>query len=132
CHTTREPNLRTASADSLDQFHVGMQFSHGNLRCYACHDPQRPQDLRRADGTRVAVADAMDLCSQCHGPEAEAYRHGAHGGMNGAWDLEFGARYRNHCIDCHDPHVPKYPKMIVTFKPLDRFLVPKHEDHDTP
>jgi hypothetical protein len=35
---------------------------------------------------------------------------------------------KNNCIDCHDPHAPAYPKMIVGFKPKDRFNEP-HDEH---
>ena len=74
----------------------------------------------------------MTLCSQCHGPQATAFEHGAHGGMNGYWDLTRGPQMKNNCIDCHDPHVPAYPKMIVGFKAKDRFNTPAdtHDEHE--
>jgi formate-dependent nitrite reductase cytochrome c552 subunit len=62
----------------------------------------------------------MQLCAQCHGPQYRDYRHGAHGGMAGHWDLAKGGRVRNNCIDCHDPHSPKYPTVRPAGGPLDR------------
>jgi hypothetical protein len=73
--------------------------------------------------------NVMTLCSQCHSKQAESFAHGAHGGMNGHWDLSRGPQMKNNCIDCHDPHVPKYPKMIVGFKPKDRFNEPSNSEH---
>ncbi|MCA9290696.1 MAG: hypothetical protein KDA25_06185, partial [Phycisphaerales bacterium] len=102
----------------------GMSFVHGDLACYSCHNPDDANTLRRADQTTVAYPDVKTLCAQCHGAKARDYDHGAHGGMNGYWDLTRGPRTRNTCIDCHDPHVPKFPMMIPTFKPRDRFLTP--------
>ena len=117
-------NNRTPA--DLDQFHQQMNFVHGKLACYACHAPDDADRLHLADGTKVEYSQVMTLCGQCHGPQVRDYEHGAHGGMNGYWDLSRGPRTRNSCVDCHDPHVPKFPTMQPTFKPYDRFLSPPH------
>lgn len=121
CHSVRQANLANTAAQ-LDQFHQGFAFAHGQLTCYACHHAQKPDALRLADGQAVAYPDVMTMCSQCHSQQAIAYQHGAHGGMNGFWDLSRGPQFKNNCVDCHDPHVPKYPSMRVQFKPHDRFM----------
>ena len=124
CHNLLEPNPATRRTEELDQFHQQLNFAHGNLTCLACHNPSDYDTLRLADGATVVYPDVMTLCAQCHGPQATAYEHGAHGGMNGYWDLNLGPRTRNNCIDCHAPHQPKFPQMSPTFKPRDRFLEP--------
>lgn len=129
CHSVRQANLENKTAATLDEFHQGMTFNHGNITCYACHNPNQSDALRLADGSSVAYENVMTLCSQCHGKQAESFAHGAHGGMNGHWDLSRGSQMKNNCIDCHDPHVPKYPKMIVGFKPKDRFNEPSTAEH---
>jgi hypothetical protein len=132
CHSVREPNLANRTPADLDQFHQNMPLAHGKMACYACHNPDDSDALRLADSTRLDYTDVMTLCAQCHGPQAKDYAHGAHGGMNGYWDLSRGPRTRNNCIDCHDPHVPKFPTMQPTFKPRDRFLDPtKAGTHDS-
>ncbi len=128
CHSVREPNFANRSPADLDQFHQGMAFSHGSTTCYSCHHPDDADSLRLADSTKVQYVDVMTLCAQCHGPQYRDYLHGAHGGMNGYWDLTRGPQTRNNCIDCHDPHVPAFPKMQPTFKPRDRFLSPPADD----
>ncbi|QDU89798.1 Doubled CXXCH motif (Paired_CXXCH_1) [Pirellulimonas nuda] len=130
CHSVRKPNLENKTAASLDEFHQGLTVNHGALACYACHSPDNADTLRLADGTTVEYVDVMTLCSQCHSKQAESFAHGAHGGMNGFWDLSRGPQTKNNCIDCHDPHAPKYPKMVVDFKPHDRFLDASEEPHD--
>jgi nitrate reductase cytochrome c-type subunit len=122
CHSVREPDLATREAADLKEFHGNMTFSHGKLACYACHNAHDADTLHLADSTVIAYSDVMTLCAQCHGPQARDYEHGAHGGMTGYWDLSRGPRTRNHCVDCHDPHSPQFPRMIPTFKPHDRFL----------
>lgn len=130
CHAVRKPNLENVSAATLDEFHQGMTFNHGKIACYACHNPSDSDALRLADGKSVAYENVMTLCSQCHSKQAESFAHGAHGGMNGHWDLSRGPQMKNNCIDCHDPHAPSYPKMVVGFKPKDRFNAPLDDHHD--
>lgn len=127
CHSIRTPDPDNRTPSDLDEFHLGMTFAHGTTACLSCHNPNNYDTLRLADGTAVEYPDVMTLCAQCHGPQYRDYQHGAHGGMNGYWDLTRGPRIRNNCVDCHDPHAPAFPRMIPTFKPNDRFLAPAHE-----
>ncbi len=136
CHgvADRPPELAT-DASQLEQVggpHEGLRFEHGALSCASCHDPSAPERFHLADGRPVALADAMSLCAQCHGPQKRDYDHGAHGGMRGHWDLSAGPRDRNHCLDCHDTHRPAYPRYLPVFRPVDRFLVPKRTSHAEP
>ena len=128
CHSLRPPNLQNRVPSDLREFHQNIELHHGNLACYACHNPENSETLRLADGQIVEYRDVMNLCAQCHGSKMRDYLRGYHGGMTGYWDLRRGGRERNNCIDCHDPHVPKFPTMQPTFKPRDRFLKPlSHE-----
>jgi hypothetical protein len=131
CHSLRQPEALPASMRELDQFHQGMTFAHGALSCGSCHVVGDQASLHRADGSRIAMTAAIELCRQCHGPQARDYDHGAHGGMTGSWDLSRGGRVRNHCIDCHDPHVPVFQPSHPVLLPRDRGLTrhPSSGDH---
>jgi hypothetical protein len=120
CHATTTPNPAVRQSEELKQFHQGLQYQHGNLSCLSCHNANDYDTLRLADGSAVQFTQVMNLCSQCHGTQARDYQHGAHGGMTGHWDLTKGARHRNNCIDCHNPHAPKYQPMLPVFPPKDR------------
>ncbi len=122
CHTIREPNRENRSTEHLDEFHQDLAFAHGQLSCLSCHNESDYDTLRLADGAEVPYERTITLCGQCHGTQYRDYQHGAHGGMTGYWDITKGPRVRNTCTDCHDPHAPKMPHMIPTFKPRDRFL----------
>ena len=122
CHATRQPNHENKAVKQLDEFHVGLPFAHGSVNCLSCHNSNDYDSLKLADGTRVEFTGVMTLCAQCHGPQMKDYLHGAHGGMNGYWDLTRGPQLKNNCVDCHNPHSPQFPKMRPTFKPKDRFL----------
>lgn len=117
CHSSREPNP-TNTAAKLDDFHQGLSFAHGTVGCLSCHDAGDYDRLHLADGAPLPFERTMDLCGQCHGPQRRDYEHGAHGGMSGHWDLTRGGRTRNHCVDCHDPHAPAYPKVRPVFAPV--------------
>jgi predicted CXXCH cytochrome family protein len=122
CHTTKLANADAKLGVPLKQFHQGFVGKHGNLSCTSCHNPADGYaSLRLADGKSVLYSDVMTLCAQCHGPQFRDYQHGAHGGMSGNWDLTRGGRVRNNCIDCHDPHAPKYPSVTPARGPNDRF-----------
>jgi len=122
CHANLKPDADQSASRLPTRFHQGLRFQHGELRCHSCHNPPGYSELRRADGRAVDFVDVQTLCGQCHSPQAVDYEHGAHGGMNGYWDLSRGPRQRKGCTDCHDPHSPAFPTMAPTFKPYDRFL----------
>jgi hypothetical protein len=132
CATCHAEHLKAPYAKTtadLKEFHVGKAFAHGKLVCGACHDLQDRERLHLADGTPLALAEVQQLCGQCHGTQARDYAKGAHGGMNGYWDLRKGPRTRNSCVDCHNPHTPKYPSYAPVQKPRDRFLEPAPAVH---
>lgn len=122
CHGIRPPNGANAGGDDMNEFHQGLQMSHGRLTCVSCHNPADSYtSLRLADGRALPRGESMTLCAQCHGTQYRDYLHGAHGGMSGHWDLSRGGRMRNHCLHCHDAHSPKYPTFMPAAGPRDRF-----------
>jgi hypothetical protein len=74
------------------------------------------------------MREAMRLCAQCHMSQHRDYQHGAHGGMQGHWDLSRGDRIRNHCVECHAPHQPAYPPLRPLPPPQDRFAPAAHQE----
>ena len=131
CHEGDAGRPLPADAGGIAGPHTGLRLVHGTLSCAACHHPTQRESLRLADGREIALTDARTLCSQCHGPQARDYAHGAHGGMRGYWDLERGPRTRNHCVSCHDPHAPAFGSFRPAPGPRDRFLpAPREASHD--
>lgn len=123
CHSQKKSETLPASSAELKEFHQTLRVEHGTLTCGQCHQPGKATSLRLADGRLVAMTDVMQLCGQCHGPQLRDYGKGAHGGMQGYWDRTRGERVRNNCVDCHDPHVPKYQPGRPVLPPRDRGLV---------
>ena len=129
CHANFEPNTAIGSGERLEQFHQGLTFSHGKLTCLSCHHSKNFNWLRLAGEQPLEFSQSQNLCGQCHSKQHNDYEHGAHGGMNGHWNLARGERTRKRCIDCHDPHSPAFPAMVPTFRPRDRFLEQSQEKH---
>lgn len=100
-------------------FHTAVEIDHGNLTCNQCHSEDR-SILHLADGAKVPFVEVLRLCAQCHGPQYRDFLHGAHGGMNGYWDLRQGPRIRNNCVDCHTPHSPSIKQVIPALPANDR------------
>lgn len=109
--------------EDLDEFHQGLTFRHGSLACASCHVIGDQDRLHKADGTTVPLRDALDLCAQCHGPQFRDYQRRSHGGTSGRWDATSGPSVRNHCLDCHDAHAPKFLPSTPVLVPRDRGTV---------
>ena len=130
CHGGPEDTdaLATPSGNP-DSVHGDIELRHGAITCDSCHDPEDRRLLRLANGRKLEMDQAMDLCAQCHGTQLRDYTHGAHGGMSGAWDLRRGDRLRNHCVDCHAPHAPAWSTYTPVLRPQDRGTVQMRESH---
>jgi hypothetical protein len=126
CH--RGPVAPDASARGQPgALHGEVKLAHGALSCFSCHDRADRDRLHLADGVTVGFADVVTLCRQCHAMQGRDFDHGAHGGMNGHWDLTRGPRTRNACTTCHAAHAPRYPRFQPVLPPRDRFLHGKRE-----
>jgi hypothetical protein len=109
--------------NDLDEFHQGLSFRHGSLACGSCHVVGDQDSLHQADGTIIPLRDAIALCAQCHGSQYRDYQRRSHGGTNGHWDARQGPSVRNHCLDCHDAHTPKFLPSMPVLPPRDRGTV---------
>ena len=120
CHDWVGAQPGNQQASHVAGFHDGVKLGHGNLTCRSCHRVPGFDGFERADGADVTYAQAMDLCGQCHARRVTEYQNGAHGGMNGSWDLSRGPRTRNHCLDCHNAHAPAVGPVVPAPRHLPR------------
>jgi hypothetical protein len=127
CHSQRVSKPLPSVAAELREFHVGLTLQHGTLACTSCHQQGDAMALHLASGERIPIADALRLCAQCHGSQYRDYQRLAHGGASGYWNRALGPSVRNHCVDCHDPHAPRYPGTMPVLAPRDR-IPPARKD----
>jgi hypothetical protein len=93
--------------------HEEIAMAHGrherNNNCYNCHNEANLELLQPRDGRELKFAESSALCGSCHGPTYRDWEAGAHGRLNGAWLASAGERTRKDCVNCHNPHAPKFP-----------------------
>lgn len=92
--------------------HRDVRLDHGRNRfCLTCHHPTNRNAFVDYDGSEIAEADVVQLCAKCHGPTYRDWEAGVHGRRNGYWNTSRGPRTQLRCIQCHDPHRPRFQPM---------------------
>ena len=84
--------------------------SHGrNNNCFNCHNDVNLLLLQARDGRELKLEESTLLCGSCHGPTHRDWEAGSHGRTSGFWDRAQGPATKQDCVNCHNPHVPKFP-----------------------
>lgn len=113
CHFSIQPPPRQ---NPLQSEHAAIALNHGlNTNCLNCHHPVNRDVYVDYDGNEIPADQPARLCSKCHGPTYREWEAGIHGRQNGYWDTSKGERKKLFCVQCHDPHSPKFKPM----PPLD-------------
>lgn len=98
--------------------HKEINLQHGENRfCLNCHHPTNRNSFVDYDGAEIAQMDVVKLCAKCHGTIYRDWEAGVHGRQNGFWNASMGDKTKLRCIQCHDPHSPKF-KEIKPLAPL--------------
>jgi hypothetical protein len=116
CHEKcKAPTLRFDTNQNLiiPKEHSDIVMGHGshgrNNNCFNCHNELNLTLLQTRDGHDVKFKDSQLLCGSCHGPTYRDWEAGAHGRTSGYWDRGAGTAERKICVNCHNPHSPKFP-----------------------
>jgi formate-dependent nitrite reductase cytochrome c552 subunit len=114
CHNKDLPTNRTQR--KLEVAHDEIQLHHGkNLWCLDCHNADNRDTLRSASGTPISFDESYKLCGQCHGEKYRDWKVGVHGKRTGEWN---GPKQYLLCVNCHNPHSPKFKKMAPLPPPV--------------
>lgn len=93
--------------------HANIVMRHGsherNNHCFNCHNELNLEVLQTRDKRELKLSDSTPLCGSCHGPTYRDWEAGAHGRISGFWDRSRGPQDRKDCVNCHNPHAPKFP-----------------------
>ena len=116
CHEKGKPPKLRFDADEhliVPTEHSDIVMGHGshgrNNNCFNCHNENNLELLQTRDGHEVKFADSPALCGSCHGPTYRDWEAGAHGRISGYWDRDLGEAQRKACVNCHNPHSPRFP-----------------------
>lgn len=115
CHD--KPDDVNPTPRTLVVMHQAVKLAHGSREqwCYDCHNPTERDHLRLAGGRLVSFETSYELCGQCHGEKLRDWRRGIHGRRVGCWN---GARQYLLCVNCHNPHSPKFAPTQPWPRPL--------------
>jgi formate-dependent nitrite reductase cytochrome c552 subunit len=116
CHEKNKPPVLRYDAQQkliIPQEHSDIVMGHGehgrNNNCFNCHNESNLTLLQPRDGRPLTFADSTPLCGSCHGPTYRDWEAGAHGRISGYWNRALGPFNRQDCVNCHNPHSPKFP-----------------------
>lgn len=135
CHQNLVPSsVRKISFSA----HPDIILDHGvNDSCLTCHNRDNREKLNDINKEEVSFSNSQITCLQCHGPIYRDWENGVHGRMNDFWDSKKGVTRRLMCVDCHDPHNPKFKSMepspapnIVNYKDFLDQLSVKESSHE--
>lgn len=115
CHEKgKSPPLRYDTNQTLivPKEHPDIVMHHGsherNNNCYNCHNESNLELFQTKDKRELKLSDSTPLCGSCHGPTYRDWEAGVHGRTSGYWDRS-GEIDRKRCVNCHNPHSPKFP-----------------------
>jgi formate-dependent nitrite reductase cytochrome c552 subunit len=116
CHEKNKPPVLRFDAKQnliIPPEHSDIVMGHGehgrNNNCFNCHNENNLEQLQTKDGRALKFQDSPQLCGSCHGPTFEDWEVGAHGRISGYWDHQLGPHKQQACVNCHNPHSPKFP-----------------------
>lgn len=115
CHEKgKAPVIRfdTNQVILIPKEHGNIVMGHGshnrNNNCFNCHNELNLERFQTRDGRELRFAESTQLCGSCHGPTYRDWEGGAHGRTGGYWNDARQTTRRN-CVECHNPHSPKFP-----------------------
>ncbi|MEI6675659.1 MAG: cytochrome c3 family protein, partial [Verrucomicrobiota bacterium] len=93
--------------------HSDIVMGHGthgrNNNCFNCHNDANLLRLQPRDGRELKFEQSTLLCGSCHGPTYRDWEAGSHGRTSGYWGRAQGPFKKQDCVNCHNPHSPKFP-----------------------
>lgn len=116
CHERGKPppiRYDTNHVIIIPKEHANLVMAHGrhdrNNNCFNCHNENNLERFQTRDGRELKFAESTPLCGSCHGPTYRDWEAGIHGRTSGYWAREQGQYERRDCVQCHNPHAPKFP-----------------------
>ena len=92
--------------------HTNIVLNHGrNDFCLNCHHQTNRDAYVSYNGSEIPSDQPAELCAKCHGLIYRDWKTGAHGKLTGSWNNGKESPSRLLCIQCHDPHAPKFPAL---------------------
>ncbi|WP_299535627.1 cytochrome c3 family protein [Ulvibacterium sp.] len=107
CHS--RPLVGMQKDSRIQRAHWDVEMKHANastMNCATCHNGNDMNHLKSLANDQVDFNMSYLLCAQCHSPQFEDWKGGAHGKNIGGWAKP---RASMTCVNCHNPHQPQIP-----------------------
>jgi formate-dependent nitrite reductase cytochrome c552 subunit len=107
CHSKSIPELKATNLKGA-KAHNDIQLNHATpdqLNCNSCHPTQNLDNLKSNLNAPIDFNQSFKVCAQCHSSQYKDWLGGAHGKRVKGW---VNPRISNTCVDCHNPHNPKF------------------------
>ncbi len=115
CHEKGKPPVIRFDTNQfiiIPKEHGNILMGHGshnrNNNCFNCHNELNLEQFQSRDGRELKFSESTQLCGSCHGPTYRDWEGGAHGRTGGYWN-DASKTTRRNCVECHNPHAPKFP-----------------------
>ena len=124
CTECHSKPLKELKGKEYKKAHWDIKLMHAQqeiMNCTTCHNGNDMDHLKSLTGESIDFNRSYKLCSQCHSPQFEDWKGGAHGKNIGGWSLPRAAMT---CVNCHNPHKPqiesRWPSRFNTQKVKER------------
>jgi hypothetical protein len=125
CHKNLKTNpVRRVLVDWHDDISAMFDHDSENRWCLDCHDLKNRDSLRLASGKLLDFKESYKLCGQCHGEKYRDWKVGVHGKRTGDWN---GKKEYLLCVNCHNPHSPKFKELTPDPPPTKQEDINYHE-----
>lgn len=98
------------SSKTLSVADVTKSYRHieNQKKCRNCHVTDQGAGIKFLTGKSLQRKEIPELCGQCHGVVKRDWENSIHGKKLDTWKSS-GRKLT--CVDCHDPHDPKFKSM---------------------
>jgi nitrate/TMAO reductase-like tetraheme cytochrome c subunit len=93
---------------NIKKAHWDITLAHADdktMNCVTCHNGTDMNSLNTLTGKAIDFNSSYKLCVQCHSPQFEDWKGGAHGKSISGWAPP---RASMTCVNCHNPHQPHF------------------------
>ncbi|MFD0799371.1 multiheme c-type cytochrome [Maribacter chungangensis] len=109
CHSKPVSQMK---GNDIQKAHWDIKLEHASgetMNCATCHNGDDMNNLNTLTGKNVDFNMSHKLCIQCHSPQFEDWKGGAHGKKVAGWAPP---RASMTCVNCHNPHSPGFEKQL--------------------
>ena len=106
CHSRPLDKMNLTQEEKKAHWDIKLEHaSNSTMNCVTCHNAEAMDNLVSLTGQEIDFNASYKLCSQCHAPQFQDWKGGAHGKRIAGWAPP---RTAMTCVNCHDPHDPQF------------------------